>query len=340
MWMKIDDQLHHHRKTRKVTKSHAEKRRDAAPMGLWVLAGAWAGQNNTGGWVPAEQLDTWDDDWKALAERLVDADYWWAEERDGDPGYGFNDWFEWNTASATAAEAGRAGNHQKWHVARGIVSPNCALCPKEPPSEEERESDTRPDGDGITPRSGATRPDVAPDGPDEIADLASRSEHSRTRSGGLADPVPVPEPEPESPSATADADRGSELDRFEEFWDTYAKKVDRKKSEQKWKLALKKRGVTADMLIAAAREYVTWERANNDGGQYVMDPSKWLHNERWNDERAARSDGGTKSSGYVPQYPHASEFEPAPSGMTQEEAVRWAYEQAEKRKRNRAGGEA
>lgn len=37
MWMKIDDGLHAHRKTRTLTKSHPSKHRDVAPMGLWVL---------------------------------------------------------------------------------------------------------------------------------------------------------------------------------------------------------------------------------------------------------------------------------------------------------------
>ena len=80
----------------------------------------------------------------------------------------------------------------------------------------------------------------------------------------------------------------TEPDRFEEFWETYGKKVDKKAARQKWLLALRKPGVTADLLISAAAAYVLWERTHNDNGRYVMGPAKWLLNERWADERPAR----------------------------------------------------
>jgi hypothetical protein len=91
------------------------------------------------------------------------------------------------------------------------------------------------------------------------------------------------------PDESGDSDP---LDRFDEFWDTYAKKVDRKKAEAKWRLALKRKGVTADLLIESARAYVTWERANNEGGRFVMDPARWLNGCRWEDERPARQAQG------------------------------------------------
>jgi hypothetical protein len=82
----------------------------------------------------------------------------------------------------------------------------------------------------------------------------------------------------------------SETDpRFEEFWETYGHKKDRANSERKWRLALKKPNVTADLLIAAAAAYVLHERTNNEGGRYIMGPAKWLLNERWTDERVARA---------------------------------------------------
>lgn len=84
------------------------------------------------------------------------------------------------------------------------------------------------------------------------------------------------------------ADKSATIDRFDEFWETYGKKVDRKAAEQKWRLALRKPGVTADVLIAAAASYVTWERTYNENGRYIMGPAKWLLNERWRDERVTR----------------------------------------------------
>lgn len=278
MWMKVDDGLHAHRKTRTVTKSHPDKRRDIAPMGLWVAAGSWAGQNNTNGWIPADELDRWDDAWEALVDRLVAADYWWPEDRGGEPGYGFVDWSEWNTSKDRQSADGRFGNHERWHVRRGVVKPGCEFCPEDP----ESASDLPPDS-----------------GSESVPDIAQGSGCDRV---GESETVALPDPNPtrsrtQNPSATADAADGIEPDRFDEFWNVYGKKVDRKKAEQKWKLALKKRGVTADMLIAAARSYVTYERENNEGGRYVMDPARWLNGERWNDERAARAVAGPAAGG-------------------------------------------
>ena len=87
--------------------------------------------------------------------------------------------------------------------------------------------------------------------------------------------------------------------RFDEFWDTYAKKVDRKKAEAKWRLALKRKGVTPELLIESARAYVTWERANNEGGRFVMDPARWLNGHRWEDERPARAPQASRSQQWL-----------------------------------------
>lgn len=262
-WFKTDDQLPNHRKARAVRKSHPTKRRDVAPFGLWVIAGAISND----GWIPLEILEDWDDDAETLAGRLVDAGLWHATVRDGEPGYVFHDWQDQNPVrdDSDPSSTGTFGNHVRWHVQRSIVAPDCAHCPKEP---DEESADDR----------GDIGPMIAPD----IGVIGGESLPSRP------DPIPDPSrPEP-APLLSDKSDDAEGLDRFEEFWETYGKKVDRKGAERKWRLALKKPGVTADMLIAAAREYVTWEREYNEGGRYVMGPAKWLLNERWTDERASR----------------------------------------------------
>lgn len=180
MWMKIDDRLHTHRKTRAVLRSSG-KIRDAAPMGLWVLAGSWSAQNDTDGWVPTDELERFDDDWEALVRRLVAADFWWPEKRDGEDGYGFVDWTEWNTTRERQSADGKFGNHKRWHVDRGMVKSGCEFCPQEPDSPP----DSVPD---IAPESGGDR-----GGESEII--------------ALPDPTrPVPDPIPKSvSSANADA---------------------------------------------------------------------------------------------------------------------------------------
>lgn len=182
MWMRVDDGLPTHRKTRAVLKSHPDKTRDAAPLGIWALAGAWAGKNRTDGWVPEDELDRWDDDWQPLVDRLVRAGFWWPHERDGEPGYGFNDWHDYNDPADAASKAGTFGNHVRWHVNESKVDPECDHCPKEPEI-----SDDRPDIGG---RSGG---DSHPDSGGE----------SQLPSGAIALPLPEPPPEPEPLPPTA-----------------------------------------------------------------------------------------------------------------------------------------
>lgn len=91
-WFKVDDKHHDHRKTRKALRGVKGKRRDASPMGLWELAGSWSADNLTDGFVPTDELFRWDDDWEALAGRLVDCGYWETAEHDGEPGFQFINW--------------------------------------------------------------------------------------------------------------------------------------------------------------------------------------------------------------------------------------------------------
>lgn len=182
MWMRVDDGLPTHRKTRAVLKSHGDKSRDAAPLGIWALAGAWAGKNRTDGWVPEDELDRWDDDWQPLVDRLVKAGFWWPHERDGERGYGFNDWHDYNDPADAASKSGTFGNHVRWHVNEKKVDPTCAHCPKEP-SEPEDRPDIGGDRGAI---GGRIAPDIAPDSGGE----------SHLPSGAIA------LPEPESPTRT------------------------------------------------------------------------------------------------------------------------------------------
>lgn len=140
----------------------------------------------------------------------------------------------------------------------------------------------------------------------EVSDLRERRAEAGSRGGKakasrLASARGVAKQTPSKPVADTDTDtdtgegaspspatRAETDTRFDEFWNTYDHKVGRKTAEQKWALALKKPDVTADLLIAAAASYVTWERANNDGGRYIKHPTTWLNGEHWTDERVTR----------------------------------------------------
>jgi hypothetical protein len=116
-------------------------------------------------------------------------------------------------------------------------------------------------------------------------------------------------------------------DRFEEFWETYAKKVGRKKAEQKWKLALKKPGVTADLLIASAAAYVEWQRREGKHPEFTKDPTTWLNGEHWTDEAVGRSAPASP----IRHIPLASELELPPDGLSPAEYAEWDRAQRARR---------
>jgi hypothetical protein len=183
MWFKVDDKLHDHRKARHVRRSHSTKRRDVAPFGIWALAGSWCGANRTGGFVPLEILEEMDDDAEQLADRLVAAGLWSHDKVDEEPGYRFHDWADQNPNGEDPGDYGRRGNHIRWHAGRGIIDPNCDLCP--PDDRPDIPPDDRPDIPGdhrVDIRVDSSRPD--PTRPDP-----TRPDH-KTSSSPTADAVP------------------------------------------------------------------------------------------------------------------------------------------------------
>jgi hypothetical protein len=75
--------------------------------------------------------------------------------------------------------------------------------------------------------------------------------------------------------------------RFDEFWDTYSHKVGRKKAEAAYRAAVRKPGVTDDLLIAAAAAYITWQMSEGKHPTFTKHPATWLTGEHWRDERPA-----------------------------------------------------
>lgn len=105
MWFKVDDKLHDHRKARAA---------GAAAMGVWVLAGSWAADNLTDGFIPTTILPRWGR--PRDAKRLVEVGLWHADEQDGEKGWRFHEWHERQPSRAqklaeraAKAEAGRVG---------------------------------------------------------------------------------------------------------------------------------------------------------------------------------------------------------------------------------------
>jgi 5-methylcytosine-specific restriction endonuclease McrA len=87
-WFKIDDGFYDHNKVRKLRTD-----RNAA-VGVWGLCGAWSANHLTDGFIPDEIVERYDQKHR-LARRLVAVGLWEREELDGESGYRFHDWSDW-----------------------------------------------------------------------------------------------------------------------------------------------------------------------------------------------------------------------------------------------------
>ena len=92
-WFKVDDKIHDHPKALAAGKS---------AMGVWVLAGAWAADNLTDGFVPKRVLSRWGT--AGDAKKLVDAGLWFTDEEEGQPGWRFHDWEDFQPTRAQVLE--------------------------------------------------------------------------------------------------------------------------------------------------------------------------------------------------------------------------------------------
>lgn len=86
-------------------------------------------------------------------------------------------------------------------------------------------------------------------------------------------------------------------DPFDEWWTAYDKKVSRRKAHQKWKLAIKKPGITPELLIESAHRYVQHQKAIGKHPQFTKNPETWLNNECWNDELIPLATNGRPMTG-------------------------------------------
>ena len=168
-WFKIDDKHHDHKKTRRALRGAEGKRRDASAMGLWELAGSWCADNLTDGFVPTDELYRWDDDWQTLADRLVDAGYWEAEEIDGEDGYRFVNWDEHQPVKAEVEAKREAARERMRNIRSGSRSG----------SSEVRANETRSDNvRSLTPsRPVPSRPEGSKE-PSSAADEPRRGKKS------------------------------------------------------------------------------------------------------------------------------------------------------------------
>lgn len=88
-WFKVDDRLPTSRKMLRIPRS-----KRTAAIGLWTIAGAWSAHDLTDGFVPAFMIEEWGGT-EGDADELIRAGMWAEDEHDGDPGYQFVNWDEY-----------------------------------------------------------------------------------------------------------------------------------------------------------------------------------------------------------------------------------------------------
>lgn len=155
-WFKVDDTLSNHPKARAA---------GLPAMGLWVVAGAYASQYLTEGFVPDSYVASWPNGRKHAAA-LVAADLWMTV----DNGWRFHQWDERNP-SKDQVEAKRAANRERQRRRRESRQDNDVSHGVTPPVSHN--TPTRPDPTVVPtelpsgPRKRATRiPDPFEIGPD------------------------------------------------------------------------------------------------------------------------------------------------------------------------------
>ena len=169
-WFKVDDKLHDHRKARAA---------GVSAMGLWTLAGSWAADNVTDGFVPDSVCSRWDRSYRKLADALVAAGLWYVGELDGEAGWWFHDWKEMqpSRAEVLTKRAEARDRMARLRANRGGSSREQTANVQENESrssEEVRSTPTRPDPEGSKepskPRKRGTR--IDPDWKPTEADVA------------------------------------------------------------------------------------------------------------------------------------------------------------------------
>ena len=111
MWFRVDDQLGSSAKVLRIPRAHR-----GAAMGLWVLAGAWCGQQLTDGALPGYLVDELGGT-EESADWLVTVGLW---EKTPE-GYHFHDWEQANPTKAEVEADRAAGAERQRKSRRGVT---------------------------------------------------------------------------------------------------------------------------------------------------------------------------------------------------------------------------
>jgi len=240
-WFKVDDGFHSHSK---VLRLAAEG--DFEAIALWTVAGSWASDQLTDGWVPRYAAAKLDPDFERHARALERVGLWECARRDDGPGWLFHGWNEdGRQPTAEKVIADRRANAERqaqWRARANAIKSNGVT-------------------NGLVTHY-VTDP-VTPTRPDPTVVLATQAL--------LKD---------SSPPARADGGKPAAPEGFDEFWRAYPRRVGKKHAEGAYAKALTK--ASPAVLIAGARFYAMEQKFTDK--EFIKHPRTWLNGECWTDE--------------------------------------------------------
>lgn len=243
-WFKVDDRFHSHQKVLMLAADG-----ELAALGLWVIAGSWAADQLTDGWIPQYVASRLDADFAIHADALVRVALWECDVRNGIAGWQFHGW----------NEEGRQPTAEKVLADRKATADRVA-----------RFRDRKSNGvtnDVTNGRVTLPRPDPTKVLPTEVLTPAHATE----------DDIP------RSPKRTAQPKRNGieDPESWERFWRAYPRKKDKGNAERAWNKAIAD-GATPDEIMNGVLFY-RLDCANKEA-QYIKYPATWLNARGWQDE--------------------------------------------------------
>lgn len=247
-WFKIDDAWWRSRKVRKLGRRKVLVSVQVAGAGVWALAGDWAADNLTDGFVPWEVVEDWDPR-REIAARLIEVGFWLEVDYDGEAGVQFHDWNDWQPTKdqVTQRRKADAERRARWREGRR---------------------------NGKTPAS--TTASTSTDEP-EVSRRDTTRDETRESHGGSRPGSALPDPT--RPDPTRKKKKNTLTDAaasaaFEEFWAHYPRKADKRTAERAYKQALG-RGVAPDRIITAVKTYAA--TCHGTEPRFIKHASTWLN---------------------------------------------------------------
>ena len=237
-----------------------------AAFRLYVEAMCWCGRHLTDGAVTTaamRRMGGWSPE---SVQELADATL--IEQGSG------TDWLvhdyteHQRTAAAVAAikrakrAAGVTGNHERWHLARGLPDPDCDLCAI--PDESHDRSVVRSHMRSV---------------------MVSQSDGTTDRkSSRKTSPETETDTEKEVVKKTPDLCGSDDDPDFTEFWSVYPRKVAKGEARKAWRAAVRGRKVEPKVIIVTAERFRDATRAAVTPAKFIPHPATWLNGERYGDD--------------------------------------------------------